>query len=112
MQTLEIFSVISEPAILGGGGGAGGARGGYGPTTFCVAKIKKGNKEKKERLSKQKLWKGCHQGQNVTVLVILEPLEFNKFLVGQPWWSTILVSVPWPLHFEIYFTGPGFNDLH
>ena len=48
-------------------------------TLFCVAKIKKGNKGKKGRVSKQKLLKGCHQGQNVTVLAILERLEFKNF---------------------------------
>ena len=46
---------------------------------FCVAKRKKENKGKKERHSKQKLIKGCHQGQNVTVLAILERLEFKIF---------------------------------
>ena len=45
------------------------------------------------------------QGQNVTVLGILERLEF--FLIGKPSWPTILFSVPWPLHFEIPFAGPG-----
>ena len=49
------------------------------PPLFCVAKRKNGNKGKKERLSKQKLLKGCHQGQNVTVLAILERLEFKNF---------------------------------
>ena len=69
--------------------------------TFFAAKRKKGNKGKKERVSKQKLLKACHQGENVTVLAILERLEFKIFLVGQPWRPTILFSVPWPLHFEI-----------
>ena len=50
---------------------------------FCVAKRKKGNKAKKERLSKQKLLKRCHQGQNVTVLAILECLEYTHFS-GRP----------------------------
>ena len=50
------------------------------PPTFCVAKRKKGDKDKKERVSKQKLLKGCHQGQNITVLAILERLEFKNFL--------------------------------
>ena len=36
------------------------------PQRFCVAK-KKGNKGKKEKLSKQKPLKGCHRGQNYTV---------------------------------------------
>ena len=35
-------------------------------------------KEKKERISKQNLFKGCYQGQNVTVLAILERLEFKN----------------------------------
>ena len=41
---------------------------------FRVTKIKKGNKGKTEKVSKQKLLKGCHQGQNVTVLVIFTVL--------------------------------------
>ena len=36
---------------------------------FCVTNGKKRNKEKKELVSKQKHLKGCHQGQNVTVLL-------------------------------------------
>ena len=65
-----------------------------------TSKRKYGNKGKK-RISKQKLLKGCHQGQNVTVLTILERLEFNKFSC-QP----ILSSVLWSLHFEILFAAP------
>ena len=45
----------------------------------CVAKIKKVDKGKKERVSKQKLLKGCQQGQNIIVLAILERLEFETF---------------------------------
>ena len=56
-----------------------GGRGVHDPPPFCLAKRKKGNQGKKERFSKQKLLKGCHQGQNVTVLAILECLEFKKF---------------------------------
>ena len=40
---------------------------------------KKGNQGKKERFSKQQLSKGCHQGHNITVLAILEYLEFKTF---------------------------------
>ena len=43
------------------------------PPTFCVA-------EGKERISKRKLLKSCHQGQNIVVLAILEGLEFKNFL--------------------------------
>ena len=52
---------------------------GKGPSLFCVAKRKKGDKDKKERVSKQKLLKGCHQGQNIIVLATLERLEFENF---------------------------------
>ena len=69
----------------------------------------KGNKG--EKISKQKLLKDCHQCQNVTVLTILEHLEFKSFIVVKPWWLTIIFSVPWPFHFEIYFSSPmlGYN---
>ena len=58
-----------------------GGSGGHSPTSplFCVARRKKRNKGTKERDSKQKLLKGCHQSQNVTVLAILEHLEFKNF---------------------------------
>ena len=49
---------------------------------------KKGDKGKKERVSKQKLLKGCHQGQNIIVLVILERLEFENFSC----WPTMVVD--------------------
>ena len=49
----------------------------------CVAKRKKGSKGKKEKVAKQKLLKGCPQGQNVTVLAILERLEFKNFSYRQ-----------------------------
>ena len=50
-------------------------RGGHGPPLFCVAKRKNGSKRKKERVSKQALLKSCHQGQNVIVITVLEPLQ-------------------------------------
>ena len=56
----------------------GGSRGHASPL-FGVAKRKKGDKGKKERVSKQKLLKGCHQGQNIIVLATPERLEFEKF---------------------------------
>ena len=43
-----------------------------------TSKRKYGNKGKK-RISKQKLLKDCHQGQNVTVLDIPEHLQFKQF---------------------------------
>ena len=57
--------------------GGTGVNGGYDPL-FCVAKTEKEKKGKKEKVTKQKLLKVCHQDQNVTVLAILERLKFNK----------------------------------
>ena len=51
-----------------------------------------------------KHYESCHQGQNGTVLAILEHLEFKNFSY-QPWYQTIIFSVPWPLSFEIHFTN-------
>ena len=42
-------------------------------------KIKSKSKEKKRKVSKKKLLKDCHPSQNVTVLIILERLEFKNF---------------------------------
>ena len=61
----------------------GGGRGDHGSLLFWAAKRKEGNKGKKERVSKEKILKGCHQGQNVTVLAILERVEF-KILSCRP----------------------------
>ena len=47
------------------------------PSLFCVAKRKKENKGKKERLSKQKLLKSFYQDQNVTVLVMVVDNTFQ-----------------------------------
>ena len=46
--------------------------------TFLRSEKKKGGKKKK-RVSWQKLLKGRHQGQNVTVLGLLERIEFKNF---------------------------------
>ena len=75
------------------------------PPLFCVAKRKKGDKGKKERVSKQKLLKGYHQG---IVLAILERLEFENFscrptMVAD---NTFQCSMPHP-YFEIHFAGPA-----
>ena len=51
---------------------------------------KDGLKGKKERVSKQKLLKGCHQGQNIIVLAILERLEFENFSC----WPTTVFHSP------------------
>ena len=67
------IKLVTWPATPGGPGG------GMVPSLFCVAKRKKGGKGKKERVSKQKLLKGFHQGQNIIALAILERLEFENF---------------------------------
>ena len=68
---------------------------------------KKKKKEREERVSKQKLLKNCHQGQNVTILVILECLEFKKFCCRLTMVADNSFLFPWPLHFEIHFVGPA-----
>ena len=45
---------------------------------FLRNKKKNRKKRKKERFSKQKLLKNCHQGENITVSDILERLEVNN----------------------------------
>ena len=52
-----------------------------------------GNKAKEERFSNQKLLKSIYQGQNVTVLALLEHVEFRKLF-------------PWPFYFKIHFGSP------
>ena len=78
-------------------GDAWGTGGTWLPPLFCVVKGKKVNKVKKGRVSKQKLFKVCHQGQNITVSDILESLEFKIFSCR----PTILFSIPWPVLFEM-----------
>ena len=48
------------------------------PPTFLSSKKKRETK-KNERVSKQILFKGCYQGQNIIVLVVLERLSFKNF---------------------------------
>ena len=80
---------------------------------FGMPKRKKENKAKKERVSKQKLLKGCHQeGQNLLFQPFQSVQNSKVFLVAQPWWPTILFSVPWHLHFEIHFAGPVFKKVN
>ena len=71
------ISSINPFSRTGDTGGPGG--GVMTPPPFCVAKRKKRNKGKKQRVLKQKLLQECHQSQNVTVLVIVERAEFKIF---------------------------------
>ena len=61
---------------------------GHVSPTFLRSKNKKPTKVKRESVSKQKQLKGCYQGQNVTVLAILECLGFKIFSC----WSTIVAD--------------------
>ena len=70
---------------------------------LCVTKIKKENKWKKERDSKHKLLKGCHQGQTVTVLAILERLEFKNV----SYWPTIAADNI----FQCFMVPPLWNQF-
>ena len=51
-----------KAAVTAGGEGGGEGRGEHAPSLplFCKAKRKKVNKGKKEKVSRQKLLKGCH----------------------------------------------------
>ena len=59
--------IVNIGSVLKYGGDTGGTGGAMAAPLFCVAKRKKGDKGKNERVSKQKLLKGCHQGQNIIV---------------------------------------------
>ena len=77
---LRVAVVVSN--IKASDAGLGGGRQGpiQHPQTFLHSKKKKReNKGKEETFSKQKLLKGCHQGQSVTHFANLEHLEFKKF---------------------------------
>ena len=108
---IPIFNVVwildkDENAINTRTGDTGEGGGSWPPHFFCVGKRKKRDKAKKERFSKQKVLKGCHQDQSIIVLAILERLEFQNFSC-QPTLRTILFSVLWVPYFKIHFAGPG-----
>ena len=75
------------------------------PTLLRSKKKKRETKETKERVSKQKLLKGCQRVQDATALAILERVKFKNISCRPPS-CTILFSVLWPLHFQIHFSGP------
>ena len=49
--------------------------------TFWRSKKAKG-KQRQKRRNKAETIKGCHQGQNITILAILERLEFKKIFLS------------------------------
>ena len=83
----SLFVIISSKEVLAfiQGWQHYGVAGGPWPPHFFVWQKKKN----KKRISKQKLLKGCHQGKNVTALVILQSLEFKNFSCG----STMVASI-------------------
>ena len=74
-----LLRVCGYCIILTGPATPGGLGGHIPPPPLTFWSSKKGEKGKKERVSKQKPLKGCHQGQNIIVLAILERLEFENF---------------------------------
>ena len=56
--------------------------------TFWRSK-KINGKQRQKRRNKAETIKGCHQGQNITVLTILERLEFQKIFLEFHCWLTI-----------------------
>ena len=78
------------------------------PSFFCSKKKYREIKVKKEKVSRQKLLKDCHQGQTITVLAKLERLEFKDFSCRP---TMVAYSVPWPIHFKIHFAGPTAESI-
>ena len=74
--------------------------------TFLHSKKNRETKGKKERISREKLLKGCRQGQNVTVLAILECLEFKNFSCQPTMVADNTFQRSMALHFEIHFARP------
>ena len=73
------------------------------PPRLSVANSgKRRNKRKKERVSKYNLLKGCHQGQNVSVLAIPERLEFKNVSLSV---SSVFHG---PILYEIHFPALSF----
>ena len=100
---LEFWNFNLDPYFPRAGDTGGWAGGLCHSLTFLRSK-KNGNNGNKKRVSKQKLLKGCHQGQNIAVLAVLESLKFKNFSCRPPWY-TLLFSAQQPIHFEIYFAG-------
>ena len=84
----------------------GGGRGSHTPPYFWVAKRKKWRqRQKREKVWKQKLLKDCHQGQSIIVLAILERLELKIFscrttIVKGNTFQCFMLSIQFDIHFE------------
>ena len=76
------------PGTMGGGGKGEDEVSMLSPLHFCLAERKKGNKGKKQTVSKEKQLKDYHHGQNVGDLAILERQEFKSF----PCWPTMVAD--------------------
>ena len=57
-------------------------------------------------LDEQKLLQDCRQGQNVTVLAILERLEFKNFSYQRTMMADNTFQCSMALQFEIHFADP------
>ena len=77
------------------------------PPAFLRSKKKKEKQREKRKTFKEETIKRLSPRSKCYCFRHSRASRIQKiFLVGQPWWPTILVSVPWPLHFEIHLAGP------
>ena len=77
----------------------GGARGACQPPTFLCSKKKKWKQRKARKTFKAETIKRLSLRSKLYCLSHSRTSSHHG-------WLTILFSVPWPLHFEIYFVGP------
>ena len=54
----------------------------------------------------------CKKFISCKELLHLLKLKSIILLVGQPWFPTILFSVPWHSHFEIHFAGRDLENFY
>ena len=77
------------------------------PPFFLCSKKKKGRQREKRKTFKPETIKRLSPRSKCYCFCHSRASRIQKiYLVGQPWWPTILLSVPWSLHFEIHFAGP------
>ena len=103
-QSFSFCSRVNRAGDTRGGRGAMPPRPHPPPPIFFRSKNKIGKKRKKGKSFKAKTIKrGCHQRQNVTVLAILERLEFKKFSCR----PTMLADIP----FQCSMARPLWNPF-
>ena len=93
-----------------GWGGRGGRKD-IAPPIFSEQKGKKGEKRKKRKTFKAETLKSLSLSSKCYCFSHSWATRIQIFFLGQPCWLTILVSVPWSLHFEIHFADPEENKM-